>query len=133
MSTNIYDKIMDNFYYPLPAPKIVFIQINIITTNFNILQTKRYVLTQFCNIYELNYNFKFLPVKKKKITLLKSPHIHKKTWRTYIIKTYKLKHTFTLNFEDKTKVKNIIPNMNTLLKTLSPNCNIKVIYKSQEY
>ena len=132
MSTNIYDKIMDNFYYPLPAPKIVFIQINIITTNFNILQTKRYVLTQFCNIYELNYNFKFLPVKKK-ITLLKSPHIHKKTWRTYIIKTYKLKHTFTLNFEDKTKVKNIIPNMNTLLKTLSPNCNIKVIYKSQEY
>jgi len=61
MSTNIYDKIMDNFYYPLPAPKIVFIQINIITTNFNILQTKRYVLTQFCNIYELNYNFKFLP------------------------------------------------------------------------
>jgi ribosomal protein S10 len=105
------------------------IQIQIKTTNIKILKNKKQMLNIFCNIFQLKHNYIPLPSKKKKITLLRSPHIHKKTWKTYIIKTLKLQYTLYIdsyynNFESKNK----LVKLNSLLKLLSTNCDIQLTY-----
>nr|BDB10224.1 ribosomal protein S10 [Actinophrys sol] len=97
------------------------IQIKIESTDFAILQTKEYTLQHFCNIYNINYFLFYLPTKKKKITLLRSPHIHKKSWKTYIQKTFICK--YTLYISDK----EYILKLNTLFKTFT-HCKITLKY-----
>lgn len=107
---------------------IITIKIIIESTNSKILKSKKHFLTQFCKIFNLNFIVLPLPTKIKKIALLRSPHIHKKTWRTYNFKTVKFK--FEIYFPTKTIFAKSVIKFNTLIKILSVNCRIKVNFLS---
>lgn len=98
------------------------IEIKIESTSFSILKTKEYLLQNFCNIYNINYSSFYLPNKVKKITLLRSPHIHKKTWRTYIIKKYICKYTLCINNKE------YIFKLHTLFKSLNTHSKLSLKY-----
>ncbi len=106
----------------------ITIKIIIESTNSKILKSKKHFLIQFCKIFFLNYIHMPLPTKKKKIALLRSPHIHKKTWRTYILKTVKFK--FEIYFPTIERFSKAVVKFNTLIKILSINCRIKVNFLS---
>lgn len=106
----------------------VTLKITIEAPNYKILQSKKYIISCFCNIFNLEYIYLSLPSKNKKLALLRSPHIHKKTWRTYIEKTVRCK--YTINFKDNLKFQKGITKFNSLLNNLSTNCKIKLHYYS---
>lgn len=98
------------------------IYIKIETTHIQILKTKIFFLERFFKIFNINFKKFIKKLTKKKIDLLKSPHIHKNTWRKYRFITYTIHYSF-----NETNVKNII-RLNTLLKILSINSRIAIKY-----
>jgi len=110
----------------MPSP--ITIKITIEATHLKTLKSKQHFLIQFCKIFNLNFKVIPLATKNKKIALLRSPHIHKKTWRTYIFKIVKLK--FEIYFPTKTIFAKSVIRFNTLIKILSINCRIKVNFLS---
>ena len=102
----------------------LYLTLVINTTKLEILKSKIYFLHKFCKIYSLNFNFKILPHTKKKITLLRSPHIHKKTWKTYLIRT--IKFNFCILIPNNSERNFYISKLKHLLNVISTNCNINI-------
>lgn len=102
---------------------MIEVKIKMETTNYIIIKSKQYILNKFFNIYNINYSSSYyLPVKKRKISLLRSPHIHKKTWKTYLSTTYGFKYTVILSSTDFSR-------LNILLKTLSVHSFFSFTFK----
>jgi hypothetical protein len=101
----------------------MIINLKIETTHLQILESKIFFLNKFCAIFNIFYIKFFNKNKNKKITLLKSPHIHKNTWRTYLLKNY------NINYKIKIIQKNHLKNLYILLKILSANSKIKLKIK----
>ena len=110
-----------------PPTKKLNIEIQIKTTQYKLLESKLMHLNEFCAIHKIENNFKILPKKKKRITLLRSPHIHKKTWKTYFIKTMQIKYYISYTVDAPTS--NILSRLQTLLKIISPNSNMFINIK----
>ena len=58
------------------------------TTNDKIIIFSYYLIKNFCKIFKLNLTGHKSKRKLHKFSLLKSPHIHKKTWRRYTLISY---------------------------------------------
>lgn len=104
---------------------IVFIKIE--TTHLEILSSKIYCFDKFCYIFGIEFT-KFINKKKNlKFSLLKSPHIHKKTWRKYNRKFYILH--YKLNIPNS----KYLIYLNSLIKISSINSRIscKYIFKKK--
>jgi|688.fasta_scaffold02062_26 ribosomal protein S10 len=95
------------------------LKIKLITPNSKILKLKLYFIIKFCFIFNLKFKEKIYYNKKKKTALLRSPHIHKKTWQNYF---YKFCQKSISVFIDPRK----IIKMFILLKILSANTIIKI-------
>jgi len=76
---------------------MIKLELKIETTNYKILQSKHYILSKFFNIYKIKNKHYILPRNRKRFALLRSPHIHKKTWKTYYLETYASKYTIIIN------------------------------------
>jgi ribosomal protein S10 len=102
--------------------KKILVLIKIETTHLEILRSKIYFINKFCNIY--NIIFTNYTNKKKicKFSLLKSPHIHKKTWRKYNKRSYIIHYKLTI-YNNKYLIYLYI-----LLKTLTANSRISCKY-----
>ncbi len=98
------------------------IEIKIITSNLKLIKLKLFFLIKFFKLYKLKYTIKSLKTFKKRISLLRSPHIHKKTWQNYIIKYFYNNLIIFIN-------NNIIIKLFILLKVLVANCIIKLKIK----
>jgi len=88
--------------------------------NFYILYLKK--AFKILNIQ--NYSINYLPLKIKKLTLLKSPHVHKKFYEHFNLKKYSLFIQF------KFKKKNL--NLNKIISKffiINKPSGIKLIYK----
>ncbi len=78
------------------------------------------------NLKSINVDFKLvrLPIKKKRLTILKSPHVNKKARDQYELRTYSLTVVITKNFQDISRViKFLLSNKPTLI-------NAKISIKS---
>jgi small subunit ribosomal protein S10 len=63
-------------------------QLNIKSSNFNSFKIYNFCLTKLLKHLNIKYSFIKLPVKKKKITLIKSPHVDKNAREQFEIITY---------------------------------------------
>lgn len=92
------------------------------TTHLQILNSKIYFINKFCNIF----NIKFTNYRNKnkiyKFSLLKSPHIHKKTWRKYN------KRYFIIHYKLNINNNKYLIYLYILLKLLSSNSKISCKY-----
>lgn len=109
-------------------PSTITIKLIIEATHIKTLKSKKHFLIQFCKIFNLKFKIIPLATKKTKIALLRSPHIHKKTWRKYILKIVKFK--FEIYFPTKSLFAKYLIRFNTLIKILSINCKIKINFLS---
>jgi hypothetical protein len=96
----------------------MLLKLKIITINPKILKIKLYYIIRFCSIFKLKYKKKQIILFKKKIALLRSPHIHKKTWQNYMYKFNQASIQILMN--KKKFIKLCI-----LLKIISANSIIK--------
>lgn len=71
-------------------------------------------LTNLLKKVKLKYSLISLPKKKKKITLLKSPHVHKKAREQFELKLYK-KTLFIDNYNNFLHIKHLLINKPKLL------------------
>ena len=81
----------------------MIINLKIETTHIEILESKIFFLTKFFAIFNLDYKKFYNKNKHKKLALLKSPHIHKNTWRTYLQKNYNINYKIKINNKDNFK------------------------------
>lgn len=98
------------------------IKLTLKSNNKKILNTQKLILLELFTITQTCYTLKANQINKKKISLLKSPHIHKYTWRTYLFKTYNLTFTF---FTYKIS---FLRKLNLILRILNKNSQIKLNY-----
>jgi len=66
------------------------LQINIKSNNLLCLQIYGHFCKKVFDLLQIKYSFFFLPKKKKRITLLKSPHVNKTAREQFEIKYHKL-------------------------------------------
>jgi ribosomal protein S10 len=92
------------------------------STNKNVLLSYKNFLISIFDKSCINYSI-FLPTKKKKITLLKSPHVYKKAKEQFEVRYYK--SVTSLSFEFSTKSLRCL----FLNKPSSINLKIKQIVK----
>lgn len=90
------------------------------TPHKKILITKKYLINVFCRIYNIQKKFGNRPIYRKYFSLLKSPHIHKKTWRKYLKQTHMLACLF-----DIPNIKHYYK-LYLLLQKLSTNSHITI-------
>jgi ribosomal protein S10 len=98
------------------------IKLNLHTIHYPIFLKFKYFIQQFCNIYKIKHTIKHLKKDYHPFSLLKSPHIHKYTWRKY--QTININYIInfkSINFETYKKLK-------LLLKLLNNNSYLKLQY-----
>lgn len=87
-----------------------------------------HIINKYLKLF--NYNYKgpiYLPTKRSKYTLLRSPHVYKdarEQFGIYIYKRLYVLNILNLSLNEKDRLKYIIQ----LLKSKSTNVEIKVIY-----
>jgi hypothetical protein len=99
---------------------MIKINLKIETTDYRILKSKQYILEEFFRIYNVKYASFYLKTINKNFSLLRSPHIHKDTWRKYSFKKVHCK--YDLMFK---KDKHLL-NLSTLLKSMSAHSYISM-------
>jgi small subunit ribosomal protein S10 len=89
------------------------------TFTINIKGFNNYLITKITdqfkeNFFKLNFKIQTLPVKKRKFTLLRSPHINKKAREQFELNTYntQINVNFLKERDSKKKVKKIINFLN---------------------
>lgn len=85
------------------------LQISIKSFKQNILNIYIKFLESLFKKLQLEYSLFSIPTKKKKITLLKSPHVHKKAREQFELNTYK-KTIHIKNFKNVNHLNNFILN-----------------------
>jgi len=76
------------------------LQIKINAINNSVLNLYVFFLSNVFKKLNVQYALTSLPTKKKRITVLKSPHVHKSSREQFEIKTYKLVFTIFSNFSE---------------------------------
>jgi len=66
------------------------IQLNVKSINLYSFRIYNFFLKKVLEKLNIKYHFYFLPLKKKKITLLKSPHVYKTAREQFEIKYYRV-------------------------------------------
>lgn len=98
---------------------IQVIKLKISSPNYKLLLSKLMFIYSFCKIYKIHYIQKNLKKFQRRYTILRSPHIHKKTWQNYLIKyNFRCVQVYVPN--------NKLINFFILLKILSFNVQIKL-------
>jgi ribosomal protein S10 len=98
------------------------IKINIKTIHYQTFLKFKYFITQFCTLYNIQFHIQNCKKTYNKFSLLKSPHIHKKTWRAY------KKINFNYYIILKNLNFNFIKKLNFLIKILNNNSYLKFYY-----
>lgn len=101
---------------------MTLVKLNIKTTQYQTFLKFKYFIYKFCNIYNINFTIKNCKKTNNKISLLKSPHIHKKTWRSY----KKINYNYYIIFKNLNL--NLIKKLNLLIKILNNNSYLKFYY-----
>ena len=70
------------------------------STNKEVLLIYKNFLSCLLKTNSVNYSF-FLPVKKKKLTLLKSPHVYKKAKEQFEVRYYTLLVSFSVQLSSE--------------------------------
>jgi small subunit ribosomal protein S10 len=65
------------------------IQLNIKSVNLNCFKIYCFFLHRVLKSLDIQYSFISLPTSKKRVTLLKSPHVNKKAREQFEIRSYK--------------------------------------------
>jgi small subunit ribosomal protein S10 len=68
---------------------MIFLQLNIKSFNKQLLNIYSNFLKNTLKNYGIKFSFISNPIKKKKITLLKSPHVHKKAREQFELRIHK--------------------------------------------
>lgn len=100
-----------------------YLQINIKSLNKKLLQIYTYFLKSLFKNYNLKFSVISNPIIKKRITLLKSPHVHKKAREQFELRIHK-KTFFIKDFVPLENFNKILINKPKLI-----NINIKHIGK----
>ena len=66
------------------------LQINFKTFNFSVLNLYVFFLKKVFHDLNIKFSIFFLPIKRKRITLLKSPHVNKTAREQFEIKHYRV-------------------------------------------
>jgi len=64
------------------------IRIKFTAVNYRVLNTYSLFLKKILNKLSISFGYIHLPTKTKRLTVLKSPHVHKKAREQFEIKTY---------------------------------------------
>ena len=99
------------------------LQINVKSLNKKLLQIYTYFLKNLFQNYNLKFSLVSSPITKKRITLLKSPHVHKKAREQFELRIHK-KTFFIRDFVPLENFSKILINKPKLI-----NINIKHIGK----
>jgi len=67
-----------------------FLQVKINSINQAVLTVYAIFLSKIFKKLSIKYSLTHLPINNKRITLLKSPHVHKSSREQFEVKTYKL-------------------------------------------
>jgi small subunit ribosomal protein S10 len=67
----------------------------------NILTIYKNYIIKFLEKKNCNFSLNILPIKKKKITLLKSPHVNKKAKESFQLKKYRMLINIKISFIEK--------------------------------
>lgn len=73
-----------------------------------------YFILKIFSIKNYKYKINFLPIKKKKITFLKSPHVFKRSKEHFELKKYKINININTSFDT---IKNVLINKPNTIKT----------------
>ena len=92
-------------------------QLKIKSLNKKAINLYLHTLQKMFNTLNLNYTIVNLPITKKRITLLKSPHVNKSAREQFEIKTYQVIISFKTTFN--TKLLNILTLNKPKVLTLS--------------
>jgi small subunit ribosomal protein S10 len=110
-----------------PVFKIVFKFKTFHYFNFELILTK--ILKKLELLGIVNHNFVSLPTTIEKFTVLRSPHVDKKSREQFEIRTYSKSLTlffFSKNMVEKQKIKLLI----NFIKNSSAGFNLKIIYNT---
>jgi len=97
------------------------VQLNIKSININSFKIYNFFLQKTLNKLNIKYSIIYLPIKQKRITLLKAPHVYKKAREQFEIKT------FNSCIQIKNKIKQ--PIFEWLLLNKPSLVQIKITYK----
>lgn len=91
------------------------------TISYNLYLNFLYFIQKFCNLYNLKFKKFTIKSQSSRFSLLKSPHIHKVSWRAYKLLNYRSMFIIkNLNI-------NIFKNLKLLCKLINKNSLIKFI------
>jgi len=91
------------------------LQVNLKSVNYNIFKIYSFYLTTIFKKLNLSYSFVNLPKRKKRITLLKSPHVYKKAREQFEIITHRA--CFVINVDNKfSLIRWLLSNKSTIVQ-----------------